>query len=369
MKHKLQEWEAPIKECFAIGSILILLLLSVTTPASAALFYTGGVSIDSLSATIDATSKAAITVEYHLVNHGDSTEAINLTFAPPDVTARINGNELSNPVDFRPGKKRKLSLSYSLDLSAAEFQRITFAPMVFFNDLASSRRLKSYDVRLTLPEGVKRITYSSMAYDDTASHNGRLVVLWKKKDLYPSPLFIAWSTLDVDIAAVKKATPSQLTAPGEIVQVEITIQNNGDKEVRDIILSDSFFPGTFEAVEPSDEFELVQPGMSDPHLYWKKEIDSLKPGETRNCTYSVRVKALALETRLGALVVLVNRIPVSVSNDIILYSELEERYKPTAPQREVPVTRGFPTRYVIIAAVVVAAIVASFFVIRWRKKA
>ena len=169
--------------------------------------------------------------------------------------------------------------------------------------------------------------------------------------------------MDVDIAAVKKATPSRLTEPGEIVEVEVTIQNNGDKEVRDIILSDSFFPGTFEAIEPPYEFELVQSEMSDPHLYWRKEIDSLKPGETKTCTYSVKVKALGPETKLDALVVLVNGIPVSVSNDIILYSELEERYKPKAAER------GFPITYVIIGAVVVAAIAALIFFIRSRKKA
>lgn len=352
-----------LRKWLLISLTALLLSNFLVTQAEAALFYTGGVSIDSLLATIDVTNKAEIGVEYTLVNHGPDEEIINLTFSPSEATARIDGNELSNPVTFSPRETKKLSLSYSLSLPSAEAQGIRFAPMLFFNEMASSEKVGSYEVKLILPEGVKRITYSSMACDDTAFQNGRLVVMWQKKDLYPGSLAVSWTTLDVDIAAVKRATPSRLTAPGEIVEVEVTIQNKGDSEIRNIALSDSFFPGAFEAIQPLAEFELVQPEMSDPHLYWKKEINSLKPGETKTYTYSVKVKALGPETKLDALVVLVNGIPVSVSNDVILHSELEERYKPKAPERE------FLTTYVIISAVVVAAIVALVFFIRSRKKA
>ena len=103
--------------------------------------------------------------------------------------------------------------------------------------------------------------------------------------------------------------------------------------------------------------------MSDPHLYWTKEVDNLEPGETMSFTYSVKVKALGFETRLDALVVSVNGIPVGVSNDVILFSELEERYGAQVSECE------FPTVYVIIGVVVVAAIIASTFVIRSRRKA
>lgn len=362
LRHSFLIWKEPAAKCLAAGSIVILVSLSVATQASAALFYTGGVSIDSLSATIDVTNEAAISVEYTLVNQGDDTEAINLTFSPEDATARIDGGELSNPVDFSPGKERKLTLSYSLSLPSAEFQRIMFAPMLFFNNMPNSQRTKSYNVKLILPEGVKRLVHSNKPYEDVVAEGNRVAILWQKKDIYPTTLLVAWTTLDVDIAAVKKATPSTLTAPGEIVEVEITIQNKGGKEIRDITLSDNFFPNAFEAVAPMDEFELVQPEMSDPHLYWKKEIESLKPGETKSYTYSVKVKTLGMETKLDSLVVLVNGIPVSVSNDVILYSELEERYKPKAPER------AFPTLYMIIGAVVVVAIVASVFVIKSRRK-
>ncbi len=342
------------------GLLVLSLLLFVIAPASAGLFYTGGIHIDSLSATMDITSEATVSVEYELVNHGDAEETVNLSVFPSEATARIDGAELSNPVDFEAGQVRKLTLLYTMELTSEEFQRIQFAPMLFFDDMANAQRIKSYSVQLVLPEGVNRLVSSSLPYDGSAIQKGRLTVTWNKEDIYPNALNVSWTTLDVDIAAVKKATPSTLTSAGEIVEVEIIVQNKGDNEVRGVTLSDSFFPGAFEAVAPLDDFELVEPEMSDPHLYWKKEVDSLKSGETKTYVYSVKVKTLSLETRLGALSILVNGIPVAVSNDIILYSELEA-LRPETPTRE------FPTKYVIIAAAI-AGTVAGMLALRRRRR-
>ncbi len=349
------------KWLFISLAMLCLSFLAVT-PAEAELFYTGDVSIDSFSATIDVTDEAAVSAEYVLVNHGDSQEAINMTFSPPEATARIDENQLANPVIFAPGETKTLSLSYSLELQTTESQGIMFAPMLFFDEMANSNKADSYSVRLILPEGIKRITYSSLPYTDTADQDGRLLIIWEKSDFYPAPLAISWTTLDLNIAAVKKATPESVTSPGEVVEIEVTVQNKGTEEISDITLVDSFFPGTFEPVEPLSEFDLIEAENSDPRLYWKKEIDSLEPGETALYNYSVKVKVLGLETRLDPLVVLTNDTPVSVSNDVILHSELAERYEPEA-------SKGFPTFYVIIGAVIVAAIIAVVFLLKSRKKA
>jgi hypothetical protein len=351
----------PGKWLFISLAMLCLSFLAVT-PAEAALFYTGSVSIDSFSATLDVTDNATVSVKYVLVNQGDSQEAINMTFSPPEATARIDENELANPVILEPGETKELSLSYSLDLQTAESQGIMFAPMLFFDGMVNSNRANSYSVMLILPEGIRGITYSSLPYTDTANQDGRLVIIWEKSDFYPTPLAISWTTLDVNIAAVKKATPESVTSPGEVVEVEVTVQNKGTEEISDITLIDNFFPGTFEPVEPLDEFNLVEAENSDPHLYWTKEIDSLNPGETAVYSYSVKVKALGLETRLDPLVVLINDTPVSVSNDIILRSELDERYGPGASE-------GFPILYAIIGAVVVAATIVVVFFLRSRRKA
>lgn len=346
---------------FFISLAMLCLSFLAVTPAEAALFYTGDVSIDSFSATIDVTDEGAVSVEYVLVNHGDSQEAINMIFSPPEATARIDENELANPVIFAPGETKTLSLSYPLELQTTESQGIMFAPMLFFDEMANSNKVDSYSVRLILPEGIKRITYSSLPYTYTADQGGRLVIIWEKSDFYPAPLAISWTTLDLDVAAVKKATPESVTSPGEVVEIEVTVQNKGTEEISDITLVDSFFPGTFEPVGPLSEFDLIEAENSDPRLYWKKEIDSLGPGETALYNYSVKVKVLGLETRLDPLVVLVNDTPVSVSNDVILHSELAERYEPEA-------SKGFPIFYVIIGAVIVAAIIAVVFFLKSRKK-
>jgi hypothetical protein len=349
------------KWLFISLAVLCLSFLPVTS-AQAALFYTGDVSIDSFSATIDVTDNATVNVEYVLVNHGDSQVAINMTFSPPEATAIINGTELANPVIFDPSETNTISLSYALDLQAGESQGIMFAPMLFFDGMVNSNKVDSYSVSLILPEGIKRITYSSLPYTDTADQDGRLVIIWEKSDFYPTSLAVSWTTLDVYIAAVKKATPEEVTSPGEVVEVEVTVQNKGTEEISNITLMDNFFPGTFEPVEPLDEFNLVESENSDPRLYWTKEIDSLDPGETAVYSYSVKVKVLGLETRLDPLVVLINETPVSVSNDIILHSELGEEYGPETSE-------GFPIRYVIIGIIIVAAIIALFFFFKSRKKA
>ncbi len=350
-------------KCLSVCFILLLLSISLPLRAGAALFYTGGIVIDTVSATIDITDRADITVEYELVNQGDSTESVTLTFSLTDATALIDGSELYNPVSFDPGQQRTLTFSYSLSLPDSDYQSVLFAPMLLLDDMASAQTTGKYAIKLILPEDIERITCSSMSCDDTTTQDGRLVLLWDKTDIYPSPLSIAWTKLDVDIAATKTVTPPSITAAGEVIYVHVTIANKGDKAVGNITIRDGFHPGTFEAVSPPDEFELTETEMSDPHLYWTKNIDTLEPEETVSFTYSVEVKALGLETRLDALVISVNGTPVGVSNDVILFSEIENRYVAQVSECE------FPTTYVIIGVVVVAAIIASFYIIRSRRKA
>ncbi|MFP3879335.1 MAG: hypothetical protein ACLFVA_00035 [Dehalococcoidia bacterium] len=356
-------WLKPGSGRWLFMSLVVLCLsLFPANPAHAALFYTGDVHIDSFSATLNVTDEAAVSVEYVLVNHGDSQEAINMTFSPSEAIARIDGSELVNPIAFDPAETRQLSLSYSLGLQTAESQGIVFAPVLFFDGMANSNRVDSYSVRLILPEGIRKIIYSSLPYTGTAEQSGRALIIWEKSDLYPTPLAISWTTLDVDIATVKNTVPETLSSPGEVVTVEVTVQNKGSDEVGDITLIDSFFPGAFEAVEPLSEFSLIQEENSDPRLYWQKEIDSLGPGETAVCSYSVKVKVLGLETRLDPAVVLIDGTSVSVSNEVILHSELAERYGAEA-------SGGFPVLYAIIGAVIVAAIITTVFFLKSRKKA
>jgi hypothetical protein len=338
------------------------MLLLPVAPGSAQLFYVGGVQIDSLSAKVDITTEATVSVEYKLINSGNAAEALNLTIFPSDAQVTIGGANLTNPVAFEAGQTKELTLLYSIELPSGDFQRIQFAPMLFFNDMASAHRIKSYTVELVLPQGVDRLVSSSLAYDSSTIRDGRRVFTWAKKNFYPVTLDVCWTTLDVDMAAVEKATPSSLTSPGEIAQVEIIIQNKGDSEVRNITLIDSFFPGTFQPVEPPDDFKLVQPEMSDPRLYWQKDIERLEAGQSRTYTYSVNVTALGLETRLDPVSVLVNGIPVAASNDIVLYSELGGGAGEGGP-------RGFPMLYVIIATVVLVAVIISVSIARSRKKA
>lgn len=345
------------------GLILFVCLLLFAAPlpagkVSAELFYTGNITIDSLSAEIDVNQNASVTVEYTLVNRGEEKEDVNLGFSPESALALLDGEGLSNPVSFAAGETKELSLSYSMEVGTENYRMIIFNAVLLFNNKSNSQTISSYRVKAVLPEGISGLVNSNKPYE-TTSEGGRVAVIWNESNVYSIPLSFSWNTLGIDLAATKEATPSTISSLDEVVSIKVTIQNNGDEEVRDIELSDDFFPTLFEAVEPLEEFNLVYPENSDPHLYWTKEVDSLQPGESRVYTYSIKVKVLSPETTLNPLTILVNGTPVAASNNIILHGEPEEPHE--------LVERGFPTRYVIIGAIVVVAVIAAVLVIRSRK--
>lgn len=325
---------------------------------NAELFYAGNIAIDSLSAEIDVNQNASVTVEYTLVNRGEEKEDVNLGFSPESALALLDGGELSNPVSFAAGETKNLSLSYSMEVGREDYRMIIFNPVLLFNDRSNPQTIGNYRVKAVLPDGISRLVHSNKPYE-TTSEDGRVAVIWTESNTYSIPLSFSWSAMDIDLAATKEATPGTISSPGEVVSIEVTIQNNGAEEVRDIELYDDFFPTLFEAVEPLEEFNLVYPEDSDPHLYWTKEVDSLQPGESKSYTYSIKVKVLSPETRLNPLTILVNGTPVAASGGIIIHGEAEEPYEPAE--------REFPTLYVIIGAIVVVAIIASVLLIRSGK--
>lgn len=340
----------------------VSLLVPAGGAAQAPLFYTGAIVLDSVSAVIDVTDRIEVTVDYRLVNDGTATESVALSFVPADASARIDGHELNNPVSFDPGSERNLSISYSMAIAPTGSPSIHFSPLLLFNDAATDQRVHSYRVRLVLPEGSNTLIYSSMAYDDATYQDSRAVFLWSKSDVYLGPVSVAWTDLDVHLAASKAASPATITGAGEAVEVEVTVQNQGDGEVGNITLVDSFHPGAFEPVTPLDEFELVQPESSDPHLYWRKHIPSLAAGETRSYDYTVKVKTLALETRLEPLVVTADGTPVAVSNDVVLFDGFEDRYQPESA------AGGFPAIPVAVGVVAFALCTTLAYAVTTRRR-
>jgi len=338
---------------------LLFIFPPLAGSVNAQLSYAGNIAIDSFSAEIDVNQNASVTVEYTLVNRGGEEE-VTLGFLPESALALLDGEELSNPVSFAAGETKTISFSYTMEVGTGDYKVIVFNAVLLFNSKSNPQTISNYQVKAILPEGINRLTDSNRPYE-ISPEDGRVAVIWTESNVYPIPVSFGWSTMDVNLAATKEATPSTITALDEVVSIKVTIQNNGDEEVRDIELYDDFFPTLFEAVEPLEEFNMVYPEDSDPHLYWTKKVDSLQPGENKVCTYSIKVKVLSPETRLNSLTILVNGTPVAASNDIIIHGETEEPSE--LAEKE------FPTLYVIIGAIVVVAIIASALVIRSKKKA
>ena len=342
--------------------LAILLLTQLYLPAGAALFYIGGIVIDSISATIDINHAASVEIEYVLVNSGDDAESVSLTHAAPEATARLDGTLLSNPVEFEPDEKKTLTVSYSIDLQAGDSKSMTFDPVLLIDNMAYPEKIQSIDIELVLPAGIERLTYSNLTHNEIEIRDGRTTYIWSKSGMFASPLYVSWTALDVDLVATKTTRPATVSTAGEIIEVEVTVTNQGDTQVKNIMLSDDFHPGVFEAVSPLEEFELLQPELSDPQLYWTKEIEGLAPDESKTFDYSVKIKHLSFENRLDAVVVSVGGTPVCVSNDVVIYSEIEGRYAVETAESE------FPTAVLVIGLILAAIFVWAMLSIRRKKR-
>ena len=356
-------------------SVIMVLLFIVSigsllagTACAQVSFYTGDVVISSLDASIDIQEKANVNLNYVLKNEGDAECEVSLTFFLPEAVVLMDGKEFSNPVIFKPGESKTFSLSYEKEIAGEKLKVFTFDSFILFDDMPNSRRVSSYSVKVMLPEGINRLVTSNKKYDLKTLENGRVTYLWSKKNIYPTSLMIKWSIIDVDLAVEKTATPNEITAPDQIANIKITIENKGNKEVKNITLMDNFFPADIEAVSPLEEFTMQGGPEEEPRLIWCKKIDSLMPKEIKNYQYSIKIKRL-FNTTLDPLTVIVEGSLVSISNEVsikaILPHPTPSLISTTIPSTPKPTPSFLP---IALAVVVILAVVIVLAVLFMRRK-
>jgi len=262
---------------------LLGILLCLQAASATELFYTGGVEIDSIGIRVEVDDKATLKAVYLLTNYGDGAEEVNLRFAQCPASLWADGEELHNPLVFKPGESKSINLTCKLDIAGETTKRLYIDPTLLFDGNPNSKPTKALLIKVLLPEGVDELISASDEPDEEGFEGGRKFYTWSGIGIYPTPLSLIWSTLQVDIDVQKKASPQKITAPDQVIKVEITIKNNGNTSVNNIILSDQYVASDFEAVEPLDEFSRRESILS-----WMKKIDSLAPGESRTLAYSVK---------------------------------------------------------------------------------
>jgi len=355
-----------------IAFVAFVVLCLVQTVSVSELFFDGDIMIDSIIANIEIGDNATVFVQYTLINEANKEETVDLAFSQLPVQLWIGDEKLENPVVFKPKEEKTIKLGYITSVGGNTTKVFSFNPTLTFNGEPNSKRVRSSSVGILLPDGIKKIIGAKKEYySKEVGMKGRVLYKWIDNDIYPTTLTIRWSTLDVNLDIVKKASPQKITAPNQTITVEITLENMGDKEVNNIILTDDYVPSDFEGVEPLEEFTIPKVNASDPRLFWIKGIRKLQPGEIRTISYSVRYigdVSQIYDFDLKPSTVIVNGHLVAVSNEVTISKMVGATLVEEAP--EVPEkTKGFPTQYLVIGAIIaIIAVLAVAYLIKSRKK-
>jgi len=320
-----------MKAAIVITVLLASLLCTFQVTSADDLFYSGDLATESVSIDMDIDNREATVIAVYLLkNHGSGTEEITLECDYPTASLEIEGQPLENPVVFYPGDRRSVTATFNLDITGEMTKTLYLVPKLLFNGSPNSKPSASIVIRALLPEGVNGLAWASHEPHEESLESGRKHYSWKYFDAYPTPLTLKWSTLVVDLSLEKSASPIEITQPDQVIDIEITLKNNGDTELSDIQLVDQYSASHFAGIEPSAES-----GTRETVLFWQKTIESLSPGETMSLNYSVTYIAPITqdyELDLRPTVVTVGGNLVSVSNKVRMKLSTEVPTSTVEPQ-------------------------------------
>jgi hypothetical protein len=336
---------------FRASIVLIVMVSLLTVPGKAhaqQIFYDGDIVIDTIRADIVIEDEAGVFIEYLLVNEGDEEETVSLAYPSVPVQLLSGDQMVGDALVIGPHEEMRISLSYVDEISEEATRSFSFSPGLTFNEMPNGHRVRRYAVGILLPEGVNKIIGSNKPYSAMKlTDQGRAYYTWDFTDVYATSLSILWSTLGVDLSVEKSVSPERITSPDQVLQVEVTVQNQGSEAASNITLTDDYVPSDFEAVEPLDNFNLTDLEQSDPRLFWSHTIDVLQPGDTQTFRYAVRFvgdTSTIHDFMLSATRVTVDDQFVGVSNQVRLSklvgaqlaSELMEGHEAPTPSSLLP---------------------------------
>lgn len=357
-----------VTEAKTMMAALLGILLCLQATSASGLFYTGGVEINSIGIRVEIDDKATLKAVYLLTNYGDGAEEVNLQLAQCSESLWVDGEELHNPLIFKPGESKLINLTCELDVAGEVTKKLSIDSTLLFNGKPNSKPAKAMLIKVLLPEGVDELISASNEPSKEGFEGSRKFYAWSGINIYPTPVSLIWSTFKIDVDVLKKASPQKITASDQVIKVEIIIKNNGNTSVNNIILSDQYVVSDFEAVEPLEEFSRRESVLS-----WMKKIDSLKPGETRTMAYSVkyiRFSPRSYEFDLKPCVVTVDGHLVSMSNKVRMSQSSKEI--PHLETPEVPMKlESAPIRYPsipVIGGIILILIMGGIGFLKLKKR-
>ena len=353
-------------------AVIVAMLLGALCPfrvgLASNLFYEGDITVDSIGIRIEADNGATVKAVYLLTNRGSDGEEIDLRFAQSPASLEVDGEEVDNPVMFGPGETRKISLTYDLNITGETAKMLFLDPTMLFDGKPNSEPAGALLIKVLLPEGINGLAWANQDPVEEGFEDGRRFYSWSGVDIYPTALCLKWSTLQVELSVEKSVKPQEITTPGQVLNVEITIRNKGDTAANKIGLTDEYSAFDFEAVEPLWEF-----GRQEAWLFWTRNINSLEPGGVMTLAYSVKYIGFSSQnydfdlkpcvvTVGGHLMVVSNKVRMSRGGGTI----------PAPTNSEAPIEAeaeplNFPSVTLLGGIILVLAVVRWGYLI-WRRR-
>jgi hypothetical protein len=353
----------------------LLVLIAAQSVAAQDLFYSGTITIDDIEVVIDIGDEAAISAVYVLTNRGDVNESVTLGVPEREAAFWEGDDHVTGPITFQSREIKTIQVRYTATVGGTGTRTLSFTPAITLNGAFHPKPPARVSVTVWLPEGVQKILHSNIELSPhPPDANGRVAYSWEEFNIYPTSFTILWSTQQLDLSVEKSASPSRIEEPNQHITVQLVIQNHGEDVIEDIVLMDDFVPSEFEGVEPMDEFWAPEVEESDPHLYWAKHIDELRPGEEMTVQYVLKYigdTSMVYTIQLKPCRVTAGGLLVGVSDRVPLYQRvgvtIDTEMGVEAPAEEA----GIPPTWLLIAflgaALGIGLILAGAF-IAWRRR-
>jgi len=212
-----------------ITAIIVMLLLGTLCPFQLALagdlFYSGDIIIDSIIISMEADEEATINAEYILTNRSEHSEKVDLRFAQSLLPLQVNGEELCDPVVFKPHEQKSINLTRNINITGETTKTLSLDPTMLFNGKPNSEPTGALLITILLPQGISSLAWTNQEPNEEGFEDGRKFYSWDNADIYPTMLCLKWSTLQVELSVEKSVTPREITTPNQIINIEINLHN------------------------------------------------------------------------------------------------------------------------------------------------
>lgn len=272
-------------------------------------FYTGPVTIERLSGTIDLqrAKQPDMALEVTLRNTGRESQ---------DVTVSFRGSRESGRAAVEAGKSQPLKLNPPSEWSGREegTQGVKLDLLLQINGRPVAAPLGAVDLTIILPDGVPALIRSNEDLKP-AQAGGRTSYHLRREKTYLTQLNLVFTTGPVTLALSKAIEPSVIKGPGP-VRVTLTVRNLGRAAARNVLLEDNYDPRDFGGEGPG--YREYTGKENDRRLLWQQTVDSIAPGQTVTVTYQLNARLPVNNVSLNAATATIDRELVGVSNKIEL---------------------------------------------------